>query len=160
MASKFGDWETADAAFKRIGDNWQKDLWLTQAWFKQNQDTAAQAAPMELHVRTLVQSAEANMQTPEGLAYREKVRETLVSIEKPCLEKEADPAIFQIVIQVEKDGSVSDGRAKTQSAVAQCVLRILYASHLKQETTFPPPPKAPYAVLLDVDPATLKAAVK
>ncbi|HTW58072.1 MAG TPA: hypothetical protein VMD99_08080 [Terriglobales bacterium] len=160
MACKFGDWEVADAAFKRMGDNWQKDLWITEAWFKQNRDTAAQVGPMALHVRTLFQSAEANMQTPEGLAYRDKVRETLVAIEKPCMEKQPDPAIFQLLIQVEKDGSVSDGRAKTQSTVAQCVLGILYASHLKNETVFPPPPKAPYAVVLDVNPATVSAAAK
>ncbi len=91
MACKFGDWKVADAAFKRIGDSWQQDLWLTQDWFKQNRDTAAQAAPMELHVRTLVQSAEANMQTPEGLAYRDKVREATACDRKTVSAKRDRP---------------------------------------------------------------------
>jgi hypothetical protein len=137
----------------------KKDLWVTQDWFKQNRHTAAQAAPVELHVRTLVRSAAANMQTPEGLAYRGKVREALLGIVRPCRQKDADPAIFQLLIQVEKDGSVSDARAQNQSAFAQCVLGILYASHLKKETSFPPPPKAPYAMVLDVNPTMISAAV-
>jgi hypothetical protein len=47
MASNSSDWVAADAAFKRIGDNWSQDKWNTEAWFKQNRDTAAQAAPMQ-----------------------------------------------------------------------------------------------------------------
>src|SRR6266567_8445523 len=77
MASQSGDWVAADAAFKRIGDNWNEETWTTEARFKQNRDTAAQAAPMQIQARAIKKEAQDNMQTPEGEAYRKNVEQKL-----------------------------------------------------------------------------------
>jgi hypothetical protein len=42
MATNSQDWVVADGAFKRIGDNWSKTTWSTEAWFKEKRDSAAQ----------------------------------------------------------------------------------------------------------------------
>jgi hypothetical protein len=39
-------------------------------------------------------------------------------------------------------------------------MKALYASYVGKETPFPPPPKGPYFMMLDVDPTRLKAAAK
>ena len=75
MASKSNDWVAADSTFKRIGDNWNEDTWSTEAWFKQNRDTATQAAPMQIRARATRKEAEDNMQTPEGAAYRKDLEQ-------------------------------------------------------------------------------------
>jgi hypothetical protein len=36
MAFKSNDSVAADAAFKHVGDNWDKDTWKTEEWFNQN----------------------------------------------------------------------------------------------------------------------------
>ena len=45
MAYKFNDSVIADSAFKRIGDQWDKDTWRTEDWFRQNQAWAAPTRP-------------------------------------------------------------------------------------------------------------------
>jgi hypothetical protein len=53
MATKNRDSVVADAAFKRIGDNWDPDAWSNQAFFNQNKAIAAQFAQMQARSRAL-----------------------------------------------------------------------------------------------------------
>ena len=47
MATKNGDSVVADAAFQRIGDNYDIDKWVTEDFFKQMKTWATQFAPLE-----------------------------------------------------------------------------------------------------------------
>ena len=87
MAYKFNDSVVGDAAFKRIGDNWGKEAWRTEAWFKQNKTWAAQFAPMEARSRAIKQEARANLQTAEGSSYKKDFDLTFAALERLCVQK-------------------------------------------------------------------------
>jgi len=160
MASKSSDWVAADAAFKRIGDNWSEEKWTTEAWFKQNRDTAAQAAPMQIQARATSKEAQDNMQTPEGQAYRKDVEQKLTVFENSCLkESTGDQHKVEFFLQVGKDGSVENAQTQTRpDAFAVCVMRSLYLSFTRKETPLTAPPRAAYWVVLELDPAILGAS--
>jgi hypothetical protein len=162
MASKSGDWEVADPEFKRIGDNWKKDLWTSEAFFKQQRDTAAQAAPMQARARATRKEAEANMRTPEGQAYRKELEQKLTGYEQTCLkESSGDAHKFEFFVQVGKIGSAENAQTETRpDAFAFCLMRALYLSFTRQEAPLPVPPHDGYWVLLELDPATLAASAK
>ncbi len=162
MASKTGDWEVADPAFKRIGDEWNKHLWLNEAWFKQNRDTAAQAAPMAARAHAIRKEAEANMQTAEGQAYRKKLEKKLSGYEQSCLkESDGDAHKFEFFVQVGADGSAQNAQTQTRpDHFAFCLMRTLYDSYTKKKTPLPNPPHEGYWVLLELDPTTLTASTK
>jgi hypothetical protein len=144
MASKSGDWIAADPAFKRIGDNWDKDVWRTEAWFKSNRTIAAQVAPSQLRARAFRQKAEANMKSPDGQAYRVNFDPKFAAYERSCSnDKNADPSKFDLLVQVGANGSVEESHTEKQpTAFAMCIMRALYASYVGKETPFPPHPKA------------------
>jgi hypothetical protein len=162
MGVKSNDWVAADSAFKRIGDNWDKETWITQDWFKQNRASAAQAGPMQIHIRATRKEAQANMQTPEGQAYLKNVQQKLAAFEEPCLkESDSDHRKFEMQLSVGENGNAE--RAQTEqrpNAFTVCVMRGLYQSFLKKETPFAPPPHASYWLLLELDPATFAASAK
>jgi len=160
MASKSSDWVAADAAFKRIGDNWSEEKWITEAWFKQNKDTAAQAAPMQIEARTTRKEAQDNMQTQEGQAYRKDVEQKLTVFEDSCLkESNGDQHKVEFFLRVGKDGSAENAQTQTRpDAFAVCLMRTLYLSFTRKETPFTAPPRAAYWVVLELDPATLAAS--
>ena len=162
MACKSDDWQVADPTFKRIGDNWREELWTSEAWFKQNRDTAAKAAPMQARARATRKEAEANMQTPEGQAYRKKLEQTLAGYEQTCLkESNGDAHKFEFFVQVGEVGSAENAQTETRpDGFAVCLMRTLYLSYTKKEAPLPVPPHDGYWVLLELDPATLAAAAK
>jgi hypothetical protein len=162
MASKSNDWVAADPAFKRIGDNWNKDLWKTEAWFKGNRDTAAQAAPMQLKARDTRKEAEANMKTPEGQAYRKQLEQKLVSFEQDCLKQSTgDDHKTEFFLQVGQTGAVENAQTEHQpEPFAYCMMRSLYVTFVNKQTPLPPPPRASYWVLVELDPATVAASAK
>jgi hypothetical protein len=162
MASKSADWVAADPAFKRIGDNWNEELWSNEAWFQQNRDTAAQAAPMQARARATRQEAEANMQTPEGQAYRKELEQKLAGYEQACLkESSSDAHKFEFFVQVGKNGSAENAQTETRpDRFAFCLMRTLHTSYTNRETPLPRPPRDGYWVLLELDPATFAASVK
>lgn len=162
MASKSGDWEAADPAFKRIGEEWNQELWANEAWFKQNRDTAAQATPMQAHARAVHREAEGNMKTSEGQAYRQQLEERLAGYEKGCLnEAAADAHKFEFLVQVGRNGSAENAQTQTRpDQFALCLMRTLYISYTNKETPLPAPPHDGYWVLLEVDPATFAASAK
>ena len=162
MASKSGDFEAAKPAFDRMGDNWNKDLWVTEAFFKSERDIATQMAPMQARARAYRHEAEANMKTPAGQAYAAELRPKLTAFEQPCLtESNGNYAKFEFLLQVGKDGSVEEAHTETPpSEFPQCLMKALYAAYLKKETPFPIPPKEAFRMILEVDPTTLNAAAK
>jgi hypothetical protein len=160
MAVNNGDWVIADTEFKRIGDNWDKDTWQTEAWFKQNRDSAAQVAPLQLRTRAFHEEAEANMKSPAGETYRKNLDPKLTAFEQECIsEANSDPSKFDLFLQVGKDGSAEEAHTeKRPTAFGTCVMKAIYATYVKKETPFPPPPGPSYKMILEVDPATLHAS--
>ena len=162
MATNSGDWVIADSAFQRIGDNWDKEAWLTEAWFKQNRDSAAQVAPIIIRIRASRKEALANMQTPEGQAYLKAVEQKLAAFEQPCLkDSDGDQTKYEMELSVGETGNAELAQSEQrQNAFSSCVMRALYQSFLKKETPFPPPPHASYWLLLELDPTTFAASAK
>jgi len=162
MASKSGDWIAADPAFKRIGENWNKDLWVTEDWFKSNRDTATQMAPLQAKARAYRQEAEANMRTPEGHAYEAVFQPKLATFEQLCLnDSTGDSSKFELLIQVGKDGNAEEAHTEVQpNPFTLCLMKKLYESYLKKETPFPQPPSGGYRMILEIDPMTLSATAK
>jgi hypothetical protein len=162
MAVKSNDWVVADPGFKRIGDKWNKDLWVTEVWFTSNRDMAAQLASSQLRAKANRQEAEGNMKTPQGQAYEAEFQAKFAAFERSCSsESKGDQSKFDFLVQVGKDGGVEDAHPETQpSPFAMCLMKTLYNSYVRKETPFPQPPSDNYKLLLQVDPTTLSAATK
>jgi hypothetical protein len=162
MASSSSDWVAADAAFRRIGDNWSQDKWSTEAWFKQNRDTAAQAAPMQIRARATRKEAEDNMRTAEGQAYKKEMEPKLAAFEQSCLKESTDDQHkAELFLRVGKDGSAENAQTQQRpDSFAGCLMRELYLSFTRKETPFTAPPRASYWVVVELDPATFAASAR
>ena len=162
MATNAGDWETADVQFKRIGHQWSQELWRTEEWFKQERDIAAQAGPAFARAHAVRKEAEANMQSPEGQAYRKKVEKKLFSYEQTCVkESNGDAHKFDFLLQVGTGGTAQDGHTETKpDQFASCLMQTLLEWHRQNKNAFPPPPHEGYWLLLEVDPAIRTTAAK
>ena len=162
MAVKFTDWEVAEGAFKRIGDNWNEKTWSNEAWFKQNRDFALQMGPMQAETRRNWKQARANMQTREGQVYRKELEQKLAAFERPCLDQsKGDLSKMEMFVQVGANGAVANAQTEKQpTPFVSCLMNNLYTSFSKKETPFAAPPNNPYWLVLEVDPATLSASAK
>jgi hypothetical protein len=159
MAYTVGDPVVADAAFKRIGDSWSKDVWKTEEWFKQNRDWAAQLAPSEIQNRAYKAEALANLQTAEGAAYKKSIDPKFDAFVQTCLQDSGqDMNKFQLLVMVNKDGVAGNGRNLTQTSVSHCVFQTMAATFSRKEKLFPPPPHDSYWVIFDVDPKSYNTA--
>ncbi len=162
MAVNSQDWVAADAAFKRIGDNWSEEKWTTEAWFKQNRDTATQAAPMQIQARATRKEAQDNMQTQEGQTFRKEVEQKLAVYEKSCLQESAgDQHKVELFLRIGKDGSAENAQTQERpDTFAVCMMRALYLSFTRKETPFTAAPRPAYWMVVELDPATLAASAK
>jgi hypothetical protein len=162
MAVNFHDYVAADSAFKRIGENWDKEVWTTETWFKQNRDNAAQFAPVQARNRNAQKEAEANMQTVEGQAYRKEVQRRLGTFEQACLDQAKGNVVkFEVNLRIGGNGSAEDARGEqTPDSFGLCLLRALYVSHATKQTPFPPPPHASYWVPVEFDPRNSVVSTK
>lgn len=163
MAVKQNEIETADSMFKRIGDNWDEDVWITEDWFKQNRDFAGQMAPMLAETRIFREDAAANLKSAGGQAYHDEVRATLARFEQSCATTENIASDkFQIFVEIGKDGIATKLRPEISgpNSMTMCMMTGIYPLYVKKEALFPVPSKAPYAVVVDIDPAALKIASK
>lgn len=162
MALKANDFEVADAMFKRIGDNWDEDVWTTHEWFQQNRDFADEMAPILARVRIFRERAAENLKSAGGQTYHDEVEATLTRFEQSCVTAQsiASPR-FQIFVEIDKDGIAKDLHVEgIPNPMAMCMMKKAYVSDPKKVALFPAPPKAPYAVVVDIDPAALKTASK
>ena len=161
MAVKSSDWVVAAPAFERIGDQWAKDVWLTEQWFKSNRAIATQTSTAQVRSRAIQQEAAANGQSSEGITYRKDFDYRISAIEQPCLEKRTeDSSEFDFYVNVGKEGGVDDAWGTRPTPVMQCLMKAFYDGHVKNEKPFPAPPKAPFWVLIHVDPSKANTAMK
>ena len=69
-----------------------------------------------------------------------------------------DRLTFELVVKVGKDGGAEDAWFRQPTAMAQCLMRAIYDSHVKKETPFPAPPRPDYWLDLHLDPASVSVA--
>ena len=152
MATKNGDSVTADAAFKRIGDNHDIEKWVTEDFFNQMKTWASQFAPLEARSRKIKQEADANALSPTGPQYQKKVEQALATILQECTKGADDRSQFEVMLQVGGDGIAKDAWMPHPTGVGNCVLKNVYDSSVKKEALFAPPPHADYWIKLALDP--------
>lgn len=158
MATKNGDSVVADTAFKRIGDNYDIEKWITEDFFNQMRTWASQFAPLEARSRKIRAEAEANALSPDGPAYQKKAEQALASVAQACAKGVDDKSKFEFMLQVGEDGIPKDGWAQDPTAVGQCVLKNIYDSSVKKEALFAKPPHADYWMKIAFDPGVSVAA--
>jgi hypothetical protein len=161
MATRAKNSETADPIFKRIGDEWAKEDWGTEEYFKQAKSWAASAAPAEAHFRQIREASDANMKTAEGQRYRKEFDQKLSTFMQTCAKNNSSNLDkFEFIIQVKKDGAVAGISMPYQTPVAGCLFETLMRSEMTKEKPFPRPPHDIYAVVLELDPASFLVASK
>lgn len=161
MAVKYGDWAAAAPAFERIGDQWSKDVWLTEQWFSSNKAIAKSNVVAIDRTRGIQHEAESNGKSPEGIAYRKDFDYRFAAVEQPCLGKaHEDSTEFDFYVNVGKDGGVEDAWGNHPTPIMQCLMKAFYDGHVKNERPFPAPPKAPFWVSIHVDPSKANTAMK
>jgi hypothetical protein len=157
MAAKFDDSVTADAAFKRIGNNWDQNTWITETYFNQIKSWASQIGPLEAKSRAVMQEASANEQSPEGSRYKEQVEKQFAAFVQQCAQgPDVDLQKFVFMLMVGKDGTPENGWMPHPTAMMSCLTKELMTAQIKKETPFPPPPHPSYWLRLVMDPAADK----
>lgn len=155
MASKSGDAVVADSAFQRVGDNWDNEAWITEAYFNQNKTWAAQVAPAAAKSNAILREAAANLQSPGGAQYQKSVEQALLPFMRQCASDNHDRVQFELIVKVGKDGGAEDAWFREPTAIAQCMMRVIYDSHVRKETPFPVPPRLDYWLDLHLDSASV-----
>jgi hypothetical protein len=158
MATQNNDSMVADAAFKRIGDDWDPAAWSNQAFFNQNKAIAAPFAQLEARSRALVDEAAANLQKPGGMHYQKDVEQSISKWMQQCVKDDADRTKFDFMIQIAANGGPQDAWVPHPTSIGNCLLKHMYDAHVKNETPFTAPPHPGYWLKLELDPATSVAA--
>jgi hypothetical protein len=163
MAIKARDPEVADGVFKRLGDNWDKGTWGSEAFFTSNKQWAAEIAPTEARFRRLREASEANLKTAEGQRFKKDFDLKFAKFMGPCVQGAGaggDLNKFEMMIEVNKDGAIQNLSANNMTAVAGCLFQNLMQTERKKEKVFPKPPQPDYWVVLEVDPSSFLVASK
>jgi hypothetical protein len=159
LAVKFGDGTVANDTFKRLGDNWDKPTWQDEDFFKNSATWAATLAVMELNSKDHKQKAEANLQTPEGVRYVAAFEEKLAPLVQQCVQANPeDREKFEFVMAAAEDGSALPSWISRPTPVEKCLIEKFRPFPTAADKRFPIPPKSPYWVKLDLDPAKFEAA--
>jgi hypothetical protein len=159
MAIKLKDAVVADQAFKRIGDQWSESSWRTQTYFESSRTWAAQVAPSMTAKRSIEDEAAANQATPDGSRYQAAFEKSFAGLMQQCTpRREGDDTPFEMLIQVGEGGTVKRLMTDPSTAVSTCLFQNLMNFQMTNVAPFPPPPKAPYWVRMNLSPPPYSAA--
>jgi hypothetical protein len=139
----------ADKALTRIGEQWDEETWT----FKQDFDMAkASAARMGPQIRALEDTANANMNTAEGIRYRASFEKPYKELVQQCVEKKgSDVGKFKTFTRVGANGTAEEFGIYWNNDASRCMGEKLLAFRNTKATPFPAPPQAPYWVRLDLN---------
>jgi hypothetical protein len=165
MATNVDDAVVAAAAFKRIGDNWDKDTWITEEYFNHSKTWEAQRLAqwkvLQARAPEFVRQAAANLQSPQGPEYQKQVEQAFEPFIRQC-EKDSgkDEEKVELMLKMGPEGGVRDLYLPTETTtpMTKCLLDHLFETQGKNEKPFPPPPHPDYWLTLDLDPAAPIAA--
>lgn len=160
IAARFHDPVAANGAMKRIGDNWDPDVWGSEKYFEQTKEWAATVGPLEEHSRAVMREAEANEKEPGGSAYKSLVEARFSQLVRTCVDQpSADTTKFVFMLMVAKGGIPQNGWFPITTGMTECIMKQLITAQVKNDAIFPPPPKDSYWLKLEMDPAAVKLAL-
>jgi hypothetical protein len=150
----------ADKALTRIGEQWDEETWKTRNDFDSTKAWAAKWAPRMALRLAQEQAAETNMRTAEGVHYKIVFEKTYRELLQQCVRTDGATVEdwkgkFDTLTSVGTNGKFEDGSISWMGPVVMCMYRQMLASKKDSSPMFPPPPKAPYWVKLDLDWADL-----
>jgi hypothetical protein len=157
LASTFNDSFVADAAFKRIGEQWDEGVWETFQYFSGNRDFAAQIAPHLAKSRAQVADATANRQSPEGALYYQKVAKKFSTLIERCIQTADNNEKFDFMLLVASNGAPAGNWTSRPSNMMLCLQKQLIVAEVKKQAMFPRPPHDSYWLKMEVDPSVYKA---
>jgi hypothetical protein len=138
----------ADKALSRIGDEWDEETWQRPEDFTMARNAAAFMSE-RLNIEN---TADSNMKTPEGLRYKAAFEKSYKNLVQQCMRPgDGDTGKFKAMTNVGAKGTVEDIRIDGDNPAAMCLYEKLRAFQQARATPFPPPPKAPYWVRLDLN---------
>jgi len=160
IAARFHDPVAANGAIKRIGDNWDPDVWGSEKYFEQTKEWAINVGPLEEHSRAVIREAEANEKEAGGSAYKSQVEARFSQLVRTCVQQpNADATKFVFMLMVAKGGIPQNGWFPTTTGMTECIMRQLITAQVKNDAIFPAPPKDSYWLKLEMDPAAVKLAL-
>lgn len=158
LATHFGKTDPilADKILTRIGDQWDEETWETKKDFDMVKKWAAYMAPFAVKLHALEASAEANIHTPEGPAYKASFEKTYRGFVQECVRTDGGAVdkwtgTFESLTSVGAKGTVEDTKIYSMGPVVTCLYNKLQALQQEKATPFPPPPQAGYWVRVDFD---------
>lgn len=154
MAQSFDDAFVADKMFAKIGDQWSEDIWQTSSSFESAKQWAKQMGPFIAKKQAAAESAEANLQTPEGQRYKAAFEERIHTWMQPCVDALAgkDSRTFELLVKVGKEGAIDDMTGSGGSPLMPCLANQLNGFRLSKQVVLPPPPQPAYWVQVDPNP--------
>jgi Domain of unknown function (DUF4034) len=161
IAVRFNDPVVANGAIKRIGDNWDPDVWGSEKYFDQVREWATNVGPLEEHSRDVMREAEANEKEAGGSAYKSQVETRFSQLVQQCVQQpNADTTKFVFILMIAKDGIPQNGWFPVTTGMTECIMKQLIAAQVKHDAIFAAPPKDSYWLKLDMDPSAVKMATR
>ena len=154
-----GDPVLADKAFRRIGDQWDRETWKKQEYFDSAREWAANYSKTILKQRSMEADADSSTKGVDGARYQSTVEEKLHGIAQQCAKGGgAFPQQFETLVRIGAKGNVEEVKIYANAPLPICLYQTLMSSR-DGDALFGPPPQAPYSIKLDLDAATLAPAV-
>lgn len=140
----------AEKAFTRIGDQWNQQTWEREEDFDSAKDWATRWVPAMANQQALEAQAEANLHTPEGSRYAPLLAREIRDLMRQCVPVQG-PTVgtLETLTNVGTNGTVEAVAVNGPGGV--CVYQKLLSLQGDRTKAFPPPPRAPYWVKLDLD---------
>jgi hypothetical protein len=161
IAARFNDPVAANDTIKRIGDNWDSDVWGSQKYFERIKDWATNVGPLEEHSRAVMREAELNEKERGGAAYKSLVETRFSQLVQICVqEPNSDRTKFVFMLMVTKDGIPKNGWFPITTGMTGCIMTQLMTAQVKKEPIFPPAPKDSYWLKLEMNPVSVKVAAR
>lgn len=161
MATRFHDPIAAAEGFSRIGDNWYKDAWRTETYFRQTKQWAEYVSKLQDAHQAAVKEAEANAATTEGAQYKKAVEKIFADQMPKCSDKTKDvQQRFDMIVKVGEKGDVQGLSIGPNSPgqLVGCLMTQLMARQTSTQMPLPVPPSSPYSVKVEVDPTVMQAS--
>jgi Domain of unknown function (DUF4034) len=154
MAVIYNDPVVANKMLARIGDQWSDEVWQTLPYFESVRNWAKQVVPMMDVKSPAEESAEANLETADGQAYKTAFDEQIRALLPGCAqESSANLGSSKVLFRVGKDGTVNQVITVGPDRLGSCLMRKVSELAGKSRAVFPPPPKPDYWIKVDLDSA-------
>lgn len=142
----------AEKAFQRIGDEWDREAWKQEEYFRSAKEWAGSYSKVVAKRRALESDAESNAQSPKGAKYRAAFEEKFRALVKQCSQGGgAFPDKFETLIRVDSKGVPEEVRIYSNGPLPMCLYQTLVGVPREKRPSFAAPPEAPYSIKIEVD---------